>query len=150
VVSITSEVIETIPCLNDPPDVNTTKKEPTMTQALDIASRYIATWNATDSAKRQALLADHWTVNARYADPLMSAEGTVELAGMIGAVHERFPGFRFSLINTPDGHGDWVRFSWGLGPDGAEPVVEGSDIVRMENGQLAEIVGFLDKVPAAV
>jgi hypothetical protein len=121
-----------------------------MTQALDIASRYIATWNATDSAKRQALLADHWTGNARYTDPLMSAEGTVELAGMIGAAHERFPGFRFSLINTPDGHGDWVRFSWGLGPDGAEPVVEGSDIVRMKNGRLAEIVGFLDKVPAAV
>src|SRR3954468_982862 len=36
--------------------------------------------------------------------------------GLIGAVHERFPNFRFSLLGEPDGFGTNVRFSWGLGP----------------------------------
>src|SRR3954464_15703040 len=32
--------------------------------------------------------------------------------GLIGAVHERFPNFRFSLLGEPDGFGTNVRFSW--------------------------------------
>lgn len=120
-----------------------------MTEAMQIASRYIQTWNARDAGDRERLLARHWADDASYVDPLMSAKSGAELSALIGAVHERFPGFHFSLINTPDGHGEWVRFSWGLGPEGAEPVIEGSDVIRLEGELLKDVVGFLDKVPAA-
>lgn len=71
-----------------------------------------------------------------------------ELSGIVGAVQERFPEFRFKLINRPDGHGDHVRFAWGLGPEGAESVIEGSDIVETRNGRIDRVVGFLNKIPA--
>lgn len=118
-----------------------------MTEAMEIASNYIATWNATDAAERERLLADHWTSDASYVDPLMAAGNAAELSGMIGAVHERFPGFRFSLISEPDGHNDWIRFSWGLGPEGADPIIEGSDLVKVDSGRMKSVVAFLDKVP---
>jgi len=41
----------------------------------------------------------------------MIGEGPAQIGALIGAVHERFPGFRFALLGTPDGHGDHGRFS---------------------------------------
>ena len=119
-----------------------------MTNAHEIANNYIATWNAADAASRDVLMASHWAEEPTYHDPLMAATNAGEIAGLVGTVQDRFPGFRFKLTNTPDGHGDFVRFSWGLGPDGAEPIIEGSDVVMLENGRMKHIVGFLDKVPA--
>jgi hypothetical protein len=120
-----------------------------MTSANEIAKNYIATWNETDADARAGLIARHWSDWPRYVDPLMSSSNAEELNGMIGAVHERFPGFRFRLINMPDGHGDYVRFAWGLGPEGQEAVIEGSDIVETRSGRIDRVIGFLDKIPAA-
>src|SRR5580698_1673176 len=87
-----------------------------MTDAAKIADAYIALWNETDPQRRRALIGEAWAEDARYVDPIMSGEGRDQIDGLIAAVHERFPGFRFALIGQPDGHGDHVRFSWGLGP----------------------------------
>ena len=121
-----------------------------MTNAEQVASNYIATWNAVDAQDRAALIARHWAARPRYVDPMMGADGIDELSGIIGAVHDRFPGLRFTLLSTPDGHGDYVRFAWGLGPEGAAPIVEGSDVIVLKDGKMAEVVGFLDKVPSAM
>ena len=41
-----------------------------MTDAAEIADRYIALWNETDPARRHALLAECWSEAAAYVDPL--------------------------------------------------------------------------------
>jgi hypothetical protein len=47
-----------------------------------------------------------------------------------------------------DTHHDVARFSWGLGGDGDDPLVIGSDVASVgADGRLARVVGFLDKVP---
>lgn len=88
-----------------------------MTQPADIAENYIALWNETDAGRRKALLAQGWTEGATYIDPLMKGQGHAEIDALVSAVQARFPGFRFDLLKPADGHGDFVRFSWGLGPD---------------------------------
>jgi hypothetical protein len=60
-----------------------------MIDAAQIANRYIAVWNETDPARRRALLAEGWTENATYVDPLMAGEGHDEVGALIAAVHER-------------------------------------------------------------
>jgi hypothetical protein len=115
----------------------------------EIADAYIDVWNERDKARREILVASGWTEGALYVDPLMQGAGRTEIAGLIGAVQERFPDFRFSLLGKPDGFASNVRFSWGLGPEGAEPPIKGTDFVTLENGQLHRVVGFLDQVPAA-
>ncbi|HEY4199094.1 MAG TPA: nuclear transport factor 2 family protein [Devosiaceae bacterium] len=119
-----------------------------MTDIAKIAATYIAAWNETDTQRRAALLDAHWTEDAAYADPLMAGQGRGEIAGLIAGVHSQFPGFRFQLLGRPDGHGAHGRFSWGLGPDGAEPLIEGTDFVEIADGRLRRVTGFLDKVPA--
>jgi hypothetical protein len=117
--------------------------------AATVAERYIATWNETDGERRQGLLDQHWAADAQYVDPLMRGDGPVQITGLIGAVHQRFPGFRFSLLGTPDGHGDYLRFRWSLGPAGAEAPIEGSDVLLLRGGRIAQVIGFIDKAPAA-
>jgi hypothetical protein len=60
-------------------------------------------------------------------------------------VHAQFPGFRFQLHGTPDGHNNVVRFSWKLGAEGAAPAAYGTDIATVsEDGRINKVIGFLD------
>ena len=113
-----------------------------------VADRYIAVWNETDAKRRRALLAQSWTKTATYADPLMRGRGSDEIDALIAGVQKRFPGFRFAISGLADGHGDHVRFSWQLGEEGAEAIVKGTDVVLIEGGRIAQVIGFLDQVPA--
>ena len=119
-----------------------------MTDIHRIAERYIAVWNETDPARRRALLAEHWTDDASYVDPIMRGRGHEQIGALIGAVQERFPGFRFAREGKVDGYGDSLRFSWTLGPEGEPDLIKGTDFALLDGGRLKAVTGFLDKVPA--
>lgn len=122
--------------------------ETTTTTAEATARAYLATWNATDESERQRLLARHWSPATTYCDPLVAATGRDDVSAVVGGVHEQFPGFEFSLVGEVDGHHDQLRFQWGLGPVGADPVVIGSDVVVLDDhGRILDVRGFLDRVP---
>ena len=115
--------------------------------ATHVAEHYIAVWNETDAERRLELLETHWTEDARYVDPLAQARGRPQISALVGGVQQRFPGFRFALKGQPDAHGDRLRFSWTLGPSGAEDLIEGTDFAQLDAGRLQSVTGFLDKVP---
>jgi hypothetical protein len=110
--------------------------------------RYIACWNQTDPGLRRKLIDEVWAADASYTDPLAEAVGREAIDATIAAVQEQFPGFSFTLLGPVDSHHRQARFTWGLGPSGAEPVVVGFDVaVADDDGRLATVLGFLDKVP---
>jgi len=119
-----------------------------MPEAQKVAEQYIKVWNETDQTRRQQLLQTGWTDDAHYADPLAKASGAREISTMIGEVQQRFPGFKFTLTGAPDGHNDYIRFSWNFGPPDADPPIEGSDVLTLADGRIAQVIGFLDRVPA--
>lgn len=127
--------------------MNTTTESNAAADATRIAQQYIAVWNETDAARRLTLIESHWTDDARYVDPLMRASGREQISALVGGVHQRYPGFRFALKGRAEGHGDSLRFSWTLGPSGAEDLIEGTDFAQLRAGRLARVTGFLDKVP---
>ena len=120
-----------------------------MSDPKNVADRYLAAWNETDADRRQAMLRQHWSANATYVDPMASVAGLDDIGKLIGGVQQRFPGFQFTLLGRPEGHGKHVRFSWSLGPAGVEPPIEGSDVVVIDGDRIVGVVGFLDKVPQA-
>lgn len=118
-----------------------------MTEPRTIATQYLALWNEADDDRRRALLAEHWAEDARYVDPMMQGSGREGVAAMIEGARAQFPGHRFDLTGTPDGHGEHVRFSWTLAPEQGAPIAGGTDMVRLDaKGRIAEVVGFLDGV----
>jgi hypothetical protein len=118
-----------------------------MSNAQTLADQYIAAWNETDADRRRALIAGAWTPDAAYVDPMMQGAGHAGIDAMIAGAQAQFPGFRFCLISKVDAYGDNMRFTWGAGPAGADPIVEGTDFVVIAEDRLKTVTGFLDKVP---
>jgi hypothetical protein len=114
-----------------------------------LAEAYIDVWNERDATHRAALLAATMAPDVIYIDPLMRGSGLPEVNGLIAAVQERFPSYRFSLLAHADGHADVVRFSWVLGPAEGDAVVKGTDFVRRKGDLIVSVTGFLDQVPAS-
>jgi hypothetical protein len=115
----------------------------------DLIDRYLACWNETDSTARRDLITKTWADDASYIDPLVDAQGPDAIDAAIAATQGQFPGHVFALAGPVDAHHDVARFSWGLGRDGDEPLVIGSDVASVSaDGRLARVVGFLDKVPS--
>ncbi len=121
----------------------------TTTPTATLVQRYLAAWNATDPAERRAAIEAVFAPEARYVDPLADVTGTDALDALIAGAQEQFPGMRFTPVGEVDAHHDVCRFQWGLGPEGAEPLVIGFDVVTVgEDGRITGVHGFLDKVPA--
>jgi hypothetical protein len=119
-----------------------------MIDAQDLAQRYITSWNESDPAVRRQLVDQLWTQDARYADPMMKADGQDGIAELIGGVHRQFPGYCFALTGQADGHGPFVRFSWSLAPADGRAVAFGTDFASVApDGRLEQVTGFLDQVP---
>ena len=118
--------------------------------ATAVATAYLATWNADrPPAERQALLRRHWSPEATYADPLAEVAGHDDLDALVAGVHERFPGFVFPVGGRGGRAPPAGAVPVGPRPEGAEPVVVGSDVVVLdEDGRVADVRGFLDQVPA--
>jgi hypothetical protein len=115
----------------------------------DVITRYLDCWNETDPAARRKLIDDAWAEDATYVDPLGAAHGRDAIDATIAAVQQQFPGLVFALAGPVDSHHRQARFTWGLGPDGAEPLVVGFDVaVADEDDKIVSVLGFLDKVPA--
>lgn len=115
---------------------------PTIEHVVD---SYIAMWNEPDPERRQELVARTLAEDASYVDPLMSGEGIDQIASMIGAAQEQFPGHRFALLAGPDAHHDRVRFTWSLSANGGDPVAVGVDFATVaEDGRLRAVTGFLE------
>ena len=120
-----------------------------MTDFTAVAATYLETWNETDETRRLELIEQHWATDARYVDPMASVEGRAAISELVGAVQAQFPGFVFSIDRPADGHGSQLRFGWGLGEPGKEPVAFGFDVAVLDDaGRIAEVRGFLEQVPS--
>ena len=120
--------------------------------ANTIADNYIELWNERTPARRREILSQNWAEDARYVDPLMSGDGRDGVDALIAGVQQRFPDFKFRLIGEPNGYGEHAsfscRFSWGLGPEGVDSPIKGTDFAMLSDGRIRSITGFLDQVPA--
>ena len=56
------------------------------------------------------------------------------------------PNSRATPLHLPDGHGSFARFSWTLSGEDGRLIATGTDIIRTtQDGQIEEVIGFLDK-----
>jgi hypothetical protein len=114
-----------------------------------LADDYIAAWNERDADRRRELIAQTWTEDARYVDPIVAGEGHDGIDAMIAGVLAQAEGHAFRRTSPVDAHHDRVRFGWDLvNVETGVPFMAGLDIGEVApDGRLRSIVGFLDLVP---
>ncbi|HEY1276819.1 MAG TPA: nuclear transport factor 2 family protein [Thermoleophilaceae bacterium] len=117
-----------------------------MTDVAGLVDRYIESWNETDPERRRRLVAETFTDDGTYLDPLASGEGVDGIDTMIAAIQERFADHRFELVSEPDAHHDRVRFTWQLqAPNGGGAIATGYDFGTIaDDGRLRSVTGFLE------
>ncbi|MEV4170399.1 MULTISPECIES: nuclear transport factor 2 family protein [unclassified Nonomuraea] len=116
---------------------------------MNLIDRYVACWNQTDPEARAKAVAELWTEDATYTDPLADVAGHAGIAAVIEGAQGMFPGLVFAPGEVYDAHHHTARFTWHLGPAGGEPVAVGFDVVELaEDGRIRKALGFLDKVPS--
>ncbi|MFJ4920589.1 nuclear transport factor 2 family protein [Streptomyces sp. NPDC088725] len=122
-----------------------------MSDLAHIVTQYLDIWNEADADKRAAAIADLFTADAPYIDPLAAVAGHDGVAAVITAAREQFAGLSFELLGDVDAHRNLARFRWGLvTAPGTEPIAIGFDvIVTGEGSRIEGVYGFLDKVPSA-
>jgi hypothetical protein len=122
-----------------------------MTAALDLVGRYLGAWNEDDPDARRSAIEAVWAEEGRYVDPMAAVAGHEEISALIGAVRAQMPGHVFRLLDGVDAHHNLARFGWELVPAaGGEAVVEGFDVAVIDDdGRIENVLGFLDKAPAA-
>lgn len=125
-----------------------------MTDFDDLARRYIAAFNEPDGTARRKLVADLFTPDATYTDPMADVAGHDGIDGVLGAARAQLAGFEFRLLGPVDAHHDQARFRWAAGPaevldgPGDAPVVGFDVLVTGDDGRITTVHGFLDAVPA--
>jgi hypothetical protein len=113
-------------------------------------ANYIAAWNETDADKRRGIIASAWADGGTYVDSHRDSRGHDAIDGMIAAVQQMFPGYRFRLTSGIDVHHDRVRFSWQAGgaPD-APLFFAGTDFATIApDGRFEAVTGFTDAMPS--
>ena len=113
-------------------------------------ARYFEAWNANSAEDIAKAVADAWTEDGSYTDPLAEVAGHESVTAVIAGAHAQFPGFEFRPLGGVDGHHDVARFGWELVSlaDGSAPVA-GFDVITLaEDGRIRSVAGFLDRVPA--
>jgi hypothetical protein len=121
-----------------------------MSTVNEIVAGYIAAWNETDAGRRRDIIARTWSEDGSYLDSHRDSVGHVAIDAMIGAVQERFPGYRFRLSSGIEAHHDRVRFSWSAGGTEQAPLFFGGTdfAVLAQDGRLRAVTGFTDAMPS--
>jgi SnoaL-like protein len=117
-------------------------------EVTTVVDGYIAMWNETSPDARRAIIAETWSEDGTYLDPLIAGEGAAGIDAMVAGVQQQFPGHRFVLTAGPDHHHDRVRFAWKLvGVNGGDAVAHGVDFATLAgDGRLRSVTGFLEPV----
>lgn len=122
----------------------------------DIAAnveKYVGTWSEPDAGKRREILAELWSPNAVYKNPIAEFRGLEGIEDAVTEAYEMFAtqGYTFRVGKVDSNH-EAVRYSWEMFPAGeTEPQVIGTQVVTLdEQGRMERDFQFVDKAPAAM
>jgi len=100
-----------------------------------------------DPARRAALVAQGWTADATFVDPLFAATGHDEIATIADAVVSGYPGQRFVRTTELDEHHDIVRYGWALVAEDGSVTVTGLDVAELAgDGRIRKVTGFFGEL----
>ncbi len=93
-----------------------------------------------DGATRAAAIAEIYAADAVLHLGADVVHGTEAIDEHIRVLLEGTPGYVFQILGESEVDGALGTRAWGFGPEEAPPVVTGRDVVRVENGRIAEIL----------
>jgi hypothetical protein len=101
-----------------------------------------------DAARRRAAIDEIFTEDCVFYDPTREAHrGRDEIDRVAGAIRATHPDFRYQPIAEPEDLGNGGRVKWVSGRPGEAPAYAGTDFIITQDGRIAALYLFFDKLP---
>lgn len=105
-----------------------------------LAANLHGVFGERDPERRRATAATTYTDDVRFTDPEGTVVGRDALEAKAAALLEGAPSsFAFTDQGPVYVAGDHLALAWSLGPEGAEPVARGIDVVTVRDGRISAI-----------
>jgi hypothetical protein len=99
-------------------------------------------------ARRRTAIDEIWTEHGVFYDPKSGAyRGRDEIDRVAGAIRATHPAFRYQVISDPEELGNGGRVRWVAGRPGEAPSYAGTDFIIAQDGRIAAVYLFFDKLP---
>ena len=101
-----------------------------------------------DPARRRAAIDEIFTEDCVFYDPLGGVyRGRDAIGRVAGEVKATHPDFRYQPIAEPEVLGNGGRIQWVEGAPGEPPANAGTDFIIAQDGRIAAVYLFFDKLP---
>jgi hypothetical protein len=125
------------------------RKQTIMSNAKDIAQRYIHIWNETDPAARRAQVAALWIEDGTHYVRLREVRGHADLETRVSTSHQTNVterNYKFELAGGLEQLRDMVKFNWRMVPNGSGAVAATGLIVLLlaDDGRVRIDYQFID------
>ena len=100
-----------------------------------------------DPARRRAVVDEIFTENCVFYQPQGIHRGRDEIDRVAGAIRATHPDFRYQPIAKPEELGNGGRVKWVSGRPGEAPAYAGTDFIITQDGRIAALYLFFDKLP---
>ena len=97
-----------------------------------------------DTEKRHKAIARLWAEDGVFIDHDARYEGHSGIALAADGLAKKFPNFVFTERSKIMAYHGVGKLDWGFGPDGAEPVITGSDVLVMKGDKIGALYTFVD------
>ena len=99
-------------------------------------------------ARRRAAIDEIFTEDAVFYDPKTGIHrGRDEIDRVAAAIKATHADFRYQPIGEPEELGNGGRIRWVAGRPGAVPNYAGTDFIIVQDGRIAALYLFFDKLP---
>ena len=116
-----------------------------MPSNAELLNRILDVFNERDAAKRSAAIGEIFAADLVFVDPDGETRGLPDFTAKVSALVDGSPEtFRFTGVEPPQGVGDLGMHRWKLGPDGAEPVAGGVDVILVDGDRISRLWTVLD------
>jgi hypothetical protein len=99
-----------------------------------------------DPARRRAAIDEIFTEGCVFYEPRGVYRGRDKIDRVAGAIKATHPDFRYQPIAEPEELASG-RLQWVSGPLGEAPAYAGTDFIIAEDGRIAAVYLFFDKLP---
>jgi len=99
-----------------------------------------------DPVRRRAAVDEIFTEDCVFYEPRGTYRGRDEIHRVAGAIKATHPDFRYQPIVPPEELGNGGRVQWVSGRPGEAPEYAGTDFIIANDGRIAAVYLFFDKL----
>lgn len=106
---------------------------------------HLNAWNSPSGPERQRAIAEIYWPDVFVAEPAAALTGHAGVESAIAALQAQLPGSVITRIGPTQVAQDLATYAWTLGPEGADTIASGRDVLIIRDDKIASLYVVIDE-----